>query len=140
MGGGQEVDDVVQETFLRAVRSTRPERPRAWLYGVALNVLRDRSRTRTRLRAEPEEEVRRIEERSAGPAESAIAREAAHLAWRAVERLPEKQRAALLLRVQRHMEYDEIAVALECTPATARQHFHLAVKTVRRALAEDTDA
>ena len=76
MGGGQEADDVVQETFLRAVRAAAPARPRAWLYGVALNVLRDRSRSsgRARIDADPER-LHAIEERSDGPAESAIARE-----------------------------------------------------------------
>jgi RNA polymerase sigma-70 factor (ECF subfamily) len=141
MGGGQEADDVVQETFLRAVRAAAPARPRAWLYGVALNVLRDRSRSsgRARIDADPER-LHAIEERSDGPAESAIARETSSLVLRAVGRLPERQRAALLLRLQRHMDYGEIATALECSVGTARQHFHLAVKSVRDALAEDSDA
>lgn len=141
MGGGQEADDVVQETFLRAVRAAAPDRPRAWLYGVALNVLRDRSRSmgRARLEGDPER-LHAIESLSDGPAESAIARETSLLVLHAVERLPERQRAALLLRLQRHMDYGEIAVALECSVGTARQHFHLAVKSVRNALAEDPDA
>jgi len=141
MGGGQEADDVVQETFLRAVRAAAPDRPRAWLYGVALNVLRDRSRSthRARIDSDPER-LHAVESRSDGPAESAIARETSRLVLRVVERLPERQRAALLLRLQRHMDYGEIATALECSIGTARQHFHLAVQSVRDALSEEDDA
>jgi DNA-directed RNA polymerase specialized sigma24 family protein len=37
------------------------------------------------------------------------------------------------------MEYEEIAVALDCSVGTARQHFHLAVRAVRDALAGERD-
>ena len=141
MGGGQEADDVVQETFLRAVGAAAPDRPRAWLYAVALNVLRNRMRSMGRGPLEGDSEgLHAIESLSDGPPESAIARETSLLALRAVARLPERQRAALLLRLQRHMDYGEIAAALECSVGTARQHFHLAVKSVRDALAEESDA
>ena len=136
MGAGQETDDVVQETFLRALRSPPQSRPRAWLYRVALNVLRDRAR---RVRSGDDETADEaflaLEDRSPDPRAAAIARETVRAAWRAAAGLPDRQRAALILRIQRHMDYDEIALALDCTVGGARQHFHLAVKAVRDAIA-----
>ena len=129
--GARDADDVVQEAFLRACGSPPPSHPRAWLYRVALNVLRDRRRAER-----GSEEPRVPLSREPDPLESARDRELAALAWSAIERLPERQRAALWLRVQRHMDYDEVAVALGCSVATARQHFHLAVKAVRDRLAD----
>jgi DNA-directed RNA polymerase specialized sigma24 family protein len=57
----------------------------------------------------------------------------------AVSNLPESQKLALYLRFLRHMDYDEIAEALECSVPAARQHFHLGVKAVRNRLFEDRD-
>lgn len=137
MGAGQEADDVVQETFLRALRSPPTSRPRAWLYRVALNVLRDRvRRQRSGDDEDPSGVLLALEDRSPDPRAAAIARETVAVAWLAAAHLPDRQRAALILRIQRHMDYDEIALALDCTIAGARQHFHLAVKTVRDALAK----
>jgi len=137
MGAGQDVDDVVQETFLRALRAPPQVRPRAWLHRVALNVLRDRVR-RARPRGE-EAAVAALETRSPDPGAAAIVRDTVRVAWEAATRLPDRQRAALILRIQRHLDYDEIAVVLECSVATARQHFHLAIRAVRDALAEEND-
>ena len=136
MGAGQEADDVVQETFLRALRSPPESRPRAWLHRVALNVLRDRAR---RERAADDEDASdaflALVDRTPDPRSAAIARETVRAAWHAAARLPDRQRAALILRIQRHMDYDEIALALDCTVGGARQHFHLAVRAVRDAIA-----
>jgi len=140
MGAGQESEDVVQETFLRALRSPPASRPRAWLYRVALNVLRDRARRDRHSRPGEEdvdaEPLRSLEDPAPDPRAAAIARETVAVAWRAAASLPDRQRAALILRILRHMDYDEIAVALDCSIGAARQHFHLAVKAVRDALAK----
>jgi RNA polymerase sigma-70 factor (ECF subfamily) len=140
MGAGQEAEDVVQETFLRAIRSPPGSRPRAWLHQVALNVLRDRAR---RLRSEEildgGDEFALLADRTPDPRLSATARDTVRIAWEIVSKLPERPRAALILRIQRHMEYEEIAVALNCSVGTARQHFHLAVRAVRDALAGERD-
>jgi RNA polymerase sigma-70 factor (ECF subfamily) len=51
---GADADDVVQETYLRALqgwRRSRPEKVRPWLIAICVNVLRSRHR-RQRSRAE----------------------------------------------------------------------------------------
>ncbi len=136
MGAASEAEDVVHEAFVRALRSPPTTHPRAYLYRVVLHELRDRSRS-SRVRSDHAAKVafeRAGRTPEADPLRLAEAGELARLAWRAAEKLPDQQRAALFLRVQRHMDYDEIASALDCSIATARSHFHHAVKAVRNAL------
>ena len=102
-----EAEDAVQETLLRAWRSQRQYEGRSslhsWLYRIATNVCIDMLNDRSR-RPVPVEPVQ-LEGTSiqAGadvdPAARALARETLGLAlMAAVERLPERQRAVLLLR------------------------------------------
>lgn len=55
----------------------------------------------------------------------------------AIEHLPPQRRAAIVLRVMEQMNYDEIAAMLECSPAAARTHVHLAREELARKLADD---
>jgi RNA polymerase sigma factor (sigma-70 family) len=50
---------------------------------------------------------------------------------RAVEALPDQQRAALIMRKYQELSYVEIAAALECTEATARANVYQAVKKLQ---------
>jgi RNA polymerase sigma-70 factor (ECF subfamily) len=136
MGGGAEAEDIVHEAFVRALTHPPSTHPRAYLHRIVLHVLRDRSRSSS-VRAHHAQRVaieRSTHAPEADPFRLAEAGELARLAWCAAEKLPDQQRAALLLRVQRHMDYDELATALDCSIAAARSHFHHAVKAVRKAL------
>ena len=55
----------------------------------------------------------------------------------AVEALPHKQRAALMMRKYQEMGYKDIGAALECSPGTARAHVYQALKKLRLRLAGD---
>lgn len=133
LGAGGDAEDVVQDALLRAISNPPRSHARAWLYRAALSAWSDRRRRALR------QEAVRLAAGLAGvgpgpaapPDDGAVARQLADAAWEAARTLPERQRLALELRFRRHMDYDEIAVALDCTAATARQHFHLAVKAVR---------
>jgi RNA polymerase sigma factor (sigma-70 family) len=139
MGAVREAEDIVQEAFVRAIAAPPKSHPRAFLYQVALNAVRDRRRGEERATSRREFAAKESSDDAHDPADFAEQRELAILAWSEVEKLPDQQRAALLLRVQRHMDYDEVALALDCSVATARQHFHLAVKAVRNALTAGED-
>jgi RNA polymerase sigma-70 factor, ECF subfamily len=134
-----DADDVVQECFLRAIRTPPRSHPRAWLYRVAVNVLRDQAR-RERTSRDALPELGRMESATeTDPASCAEARNLVEHARGAVAQLSERQRLCLYLRLQRHMDYDEIGLVLECSADTARQHFYLAVKNVRDRLGEVRD-
>jgi RNA polymerase sigma-70 factor (ECF subfamily) len=135
MGACDDLDDLVQETFLRAVRKP-PEGPaRAYLYQVALNLFRDRGR-RLERGVRVLEGAARIDHRaSVDPADTVERRDLAERAWRLILTLPDHQRAALILRIDRQFTYREAARVLGCSEATVRQHFYLGMKAVRAVIA-----
>jgi RNA polymerase sigma-70 factor (ECF subfamily) len=113
--GAQDVDDLFQETVLRAVRGfrklRRKDRFAAWLYRIAGNVLRDHVRRRARgpamvaLEAEP-------------PAAAPGGLEETEELGRAVAallELPAKYREPMLLRHVRDLDYAGIAAILGIT-------------------------
>jgi RNA polymerase sigma-70 factor (ECF subfamily) len=137
VGPASDAEDAVQEAFLRSVASPPSSAPRAWLYRVTLNCLRDLGRRERRFDRAAPDLVRAG--RPADPAAEAEARDLADAAWRAVAGLPEGARVAVTLRVRHLMDYAEVAEVLGCSVPTARQHFHLGIKAVRDALAEKDD-
>jgi RNA polymerase sigma-70 factor (ECF subfamily) len=51
-----------------------------------------------------------------------------------LEKLPEKQRMAVNLRVNQGLSYQEIGAVLDCTEGAARVNYHLGVKRLRELL------
>ncbi len=134
-GGAREadVDDLVQETFIRAFRAVGKFRGqcqfRTWLLTIGGNVLKDAARRAKRTRVVPlDEEIRSTD---GDPHERTVAAEMEARLQRGLERLPRMQREVFLLRAQQGMEYDDIAAALGSTPGAARVHYHHAVKRLK---------
>ncbi|MEW6745655.1 MAG: RNA polymerase sigma factor [Planctomycetota bacterium] len=139
LGAGADAEDIVQETFLRWIEAPPSHQPRAWLYRVALNVLRDQRRRYKTAALALELHVPPMPAAELEPSWQAERHGIAARALAVITTLPERQQLALLLRTQRHMDYDEIATVLGCSVPTARQHFHLGVKAVRDRLEERSD-
>jgi RNA polymerase sigma-70 factor, ECF subfamily len=92
-----DAEDVVQETFLRLWTHANEWKPQmrlsAWLHRIAHNLCIDRLRRRS----EPNsEQVERAQE-SEGPGSLVARKQVAQLVEQAVEALPERQRAAVVL-------------------------------------------
>jgi len=138
-GGGAlevDVDDLVQETFIRAFRGVGRFRGlcqfRTWLLTIGGNVLRDAARRAKRATLVPlGEDVRAT---GGDPHERAVAGEVAGRLLEGLGRLPRMQREVFLLRAQQALGYDEIAAALGTTPGAARVHYHHAVKRLKEYL------
>jgi RNA polymerase sigma-70 factor (ECF subfamily) len=132
-----ELDDLVQETFIRAFRALARWRGeasfRTWLLTIATNLLRDSHRRRRG------REVLSLEEREveAGddPAATLDARETERRLAEGLTRLPRMQREVFLLRAQQGLAYGEIATTLGTTPGAARVHYHHAVKRLKEYVA-----
>jgi RNA polymerase sigma-70 factor (ECF subfamily) len=131
-----EVEDLVQETFLKAFRAMPGWRGggslRGWLFRIGSNLLKDRFRQnkgRIFLAIEDHEVADR-----ADPAGELAADETEQRMQVELLRLPRLQREVFLLRVQQGLEYTEIAVALGSTPGAARVHYHHAVKRLKEVL------
>jgi RNA polymerase sigma factor (sigma-70 family) len=115
LGSREEAEDAVQSTFLNAFRGIKrgvvPDLEAAWLFKIAHNVCLSRRRSawrRGRIESPADFEV--IEELA--PAPSRRADELIGL-QDVLERLPETQRRAILLREWQGLSYAEIAVELE---------------------------
>jgi len=128
-----DLDDVVQETFIRAFRAAGSFRGqcrfRTWLLTIGGNVVKDAHRHAKRARVVPLADDLRSTE--GDPHERAVAAEAEGRLAEGLRRLPRMQREVFLLRAQQGLEYDEIAAALGSTPGAARVHYHHAVKRLK---------
>lgn len=135
----EEARDISQNVFLKAFealpRFMMASSFKTWLYKIAVNAVTDHVRKR-KPNVEPE-----ALERLVDPARSASDRleelRCLELLRQAVERLPEKQRATLQLRIYEDMDYNEIARVLGGTAGGARGNFFQAVKTLRKALEQE---
>ncbi|RZF64841.1 RNA polymerase sigma factor [Sphingomonas populi] len=106
-----DVDDIVQDTWLRAARPATTEitHPRAFLFQTALNLFRDRKR-REAVRQQHREGVTADQGRGDGHGMSE--QEAILELERIVLDLPEKMRDVFVLSRFRHMSNAEIATTL----------------------------
>ena len=128
-----ELDDLVQETFIRAFRSVDRFRGqcqfRTWLLTIGGNVLKDFGRKSARRQVMPLDEA--VRDVRGDPHEHAEATEAEALIAGGLKRLPRMQREVFLLRAQQGLEYEEIAAALATSPGAARVHYHHAVRRLK---------
>jgi len=128
-----DLDDVVQETFIRAFRAVATFRGqcgfRTWLLTIGGNVLKDAHRRAKRRRVVPLGDDLRSTD--GDPHERAVAAEAEGRLGEGLQQLPRLQREVFLLRAQQGLEYEEIAAALGTTPGAARVHYHHAVKRLK---------
>lgn len=128
-----ELDDLVQETFIRAFgglgRFRGQCRFRTWLLAIGGNILRDHGRRAARQRIVALEDA--VQDPGGSPHDAAVAGEAEARLAAGLQTLPRLQREVFLLRAQQGLEYAEIAVALATTAGAARVHYHHAVKRLK---------
>jgi RNA polymerase sigma-70 factor (ECF subfamily) len=128
-----DLDDLVQEAFIRAFRAITTFRGqcqfRTWLLTIGGNALKDLGRRLARRPVVPLDE--QLASRDGDPHQRAEARETEERLQRGLERLPRMQREVFLLRAQQGLEYMEIAAALDTSPGAARVHYHHAVKRLK---------
>jgi RNA polymerase sigma-70 factor (ECF subfamily) len=134
--------DLTQDAFIKAYRNydtlEKPENARAWLYQIAHRVALDHIRRQKIVRFLPWTG----ESRGAAPSTERLVMDA-HLSsdmQRALERIPERQRAALLLAELHDLTGLELAAALGVSHVAARALLTRARESLRQALASERDA
>jgi len=135
--GEREIDEVVQDTFVRAFSSFNSFRGesslRTWLFTIARRLVLDRRRAQRRRPAtEPIDDVELASGFTA--LDSIVAAEAEGQVREAVERLSPTQREVFTLRVGEGLSYKEIAEVVGTTEGAARVHYHNALRTIKDAL------
>ena len=139
LGERDEVEEVVQDTFVRAFGSLDTFRGessfRTWLLTIARNLLRDRLRGRKRARHQVEIQDDDLVS-SSDALEGAVATETEQRLRAAVESLSPMQRSIFTLRVAEGLSYKEIAIAVGSTEGAARVHYHNAMRIIREKIDE----
>lgn len=136
-GERNEVDELVQDTFVRAFNSLDGFRGdssfRTWLFTIQRRLLLDRRRADKRRRDKTE-----IQEHDAATEYNAldamVADETQAKLRDAVTRMSPTQREVFTLRVAEGMSYKEIAEAVGTTEGAARVHYHNAMRAVKEFL------
>lgn len=137
-----DAEDVTQDVFLRAYQAFPRLRAgsnhRAWLYKIATNcaytMLKDRQRASGR-QAPLLDEVH--PSRQAGPEAQVTLRETMQAVRTAIEGLPTKQRAAIIMRHMQGLSYAEVADVLACSEDSARANVYQGLRRVRHEMQED---
>jgi RNA polymerase sigma-70 factor (ECF subfamily) len=138
----QTIDDLVQETFVRAWRSQSRFVPRgsdrAYLIRIADRLIRDRAR-RPRLAVHLDDDgwaAREPEDDLPGPAADLLADEDERRLTEALDHLPPNQKRTLLLRYYGGLEFHEIARETESPLNTVLSHARRGLIALRKLLTE----
>ena len=132
-------EDIVQESFLKAFQKIHLFEGRAsfksWLYQIALNTARNRYRSRNANGRETTVESGSIEDLPLGTdpgAETGMLKADVRRRVRIeVDRLPERQKLALELRIFEDLSFKEIAAIMDCPYDTAKANYRHAVLRIK---------
>lgn len=130
-------EDAVQDALTAACarwgRVSRADDPEAYVKRMVVNAHISWWR-RFRRRESPAEDPAR----GAPPApDGTSARADADAVWELCKTLPDRQRAAVVLRFYEELSYAEIAALLHCAEATARSHVHRALAVLKTTLTRE---
>jgi len=139
-------EELAQEVFLRVYRSRDSYEPTAkfttWLFRIAthlaLNWIRDHrnEKSSASLDEETAEGIARQVSDRRPTVEQSLVRDARMAEIRtAIETLPEKQRAAVLMHKYEELEYSQIARVLDCSESAVKSLLFRAYETLRARLA-----
>jgi RNA polymerase sigma-70 factor (ECF subfamily) len=139
-GERESVDEIVQDTFVRAfgaIDSFRGDSAfRTWLFTIARRLILDRRRSERRSRL-----VSTVNESDAvttfDALDSMVADESMVRVRRAVAELSPKQREVFTLRLEQGLSYKEIADLVGSTEGAARVHYHNAMRAVKEFLDDE---
>lgn len=124
-GSAEDADDITSETFARAWAGRdeiRTETVKAYLFAIARNLyLKGLRHTRRQRDLDPLHP-----DPKPAPEQQVESRLELARAMRAIQLLPETDRAAFLLRIQHELPYDEIARTLQLPLTTVKVKIHRA--------------
>lgn len=150
IGDSAAAEDLAQEVFLRIYRARSQYEPSAkfttWIFRIATNLALNARRDGRYRQLEvslqegnyPQDgdpRLLQIPDGRLGAEQHLMLRDRNAFIRRAVEGLPEKQRAAVLLHKYEEMDYDQIAAVLGCSESALKSLLFRAYETLRVKLA-----
>ena len=137
IGHPEETEDLCQQAFvqvfLKAAQFEGRAQFKTWLYRIALNLSRNVLRGK-RLETTDIDEISLPDGK--GVLDSILSEEERRLLRSAIQQLPEKQRATVLLRIDQELPFEEIAGILGSPLGTVKANFHHAVSGLKKLLRE----
>jgi RNA polymerase sigma-70 factor (ECF subfamily) len=137
VGNHEDASDLSQDVFVRAFKGLRNFKNDSalgtWLYRVAVNVCLNRVSAKAP-DLEPIDTRQFIDRGAVDPLRELQRGQEAAVVRRAIDKLPPKQRATLVLRVYEDRSHEEIAAILGGTVGAAKTNFFHALANLRRLL------
>lgn len=146
----EQAKDLFQETFRKVHQKAHTLRGgnfKSWLYTIATRVAMDSSRRSNRLRMVslnnragcdgencPELGAVALAEETHDPSAEAVIAEQKEQVRRALESLPDRQRATVILAYYQGLSYQEVATALDCSIGTVKTQMFRALRTLAQRL------
>lgn len=141
VGNHEDATDLAQEVFLRAYRALAKFKGDAsigtWLYRIATNLCLNKVSSRTP-RTEPIDERHALPAREPDAMSELMREERAGRVRAAIARLPNKQRATLILRAYQDLPHQEIARLLGSSVGAVKANFFHALNNLRRLLQDES--
>lgn len=139
LGEREDIDELVQDTFVRAFGSIDSFRGdsslRTWLFTIERRLVVDRRRVAKRRRGDVEIKDDDLATEYTA-LDGVVADETEGRLLRAMSRLSRMQREVFTLRVSEGMSYRDIATLVGSTEGAARVHYHNALRAVKELLHE----
>jgi RNA polymerase sigma-70 factor, ECF subfamily len=133
----EDASDLAQDAFVRAFKGLQRFKGDAslatWLYRIAVNVCLNRVAQKRPESAELDA-ASGVDSRTPDPLHELLRGERAVTLQAAIEKLPPKQKATLMLRVYQECTHDEIATTLGSTVGAVKANFFHALGNLRRML------
>jgi RNA polymerase sigma-70 factor (ECF subfamily) len=137
-GNHEDASDLAQDVFVRAYKGLRNFKGQSafstWLYRIGVNVCLNRAATRTAARTVALERVDYADLRGERADAALVREERAAEVRAAIARLPQKQRAALILRVYHELPHEEIANILGSSAGAVKANFFHALANLKKLL------
>jgi RNA polymerase sigma-70 factor, ECF subfamily len=140
LGNEADARDAAQEVFLRVYKYLgrfKQDQPFfAWVYQITLNVCRDIAKKRQQyntqfISLDNGDQAASVVSDNAGAEETLIRVQERELMLRAIATLPERERAAILLRDLEGLSTDEVARIMKSTATTVRSQISSARQKIR---------
>jgi len=136
-GNHEDAADLAQDVFVRAFRGLHQFQGNSalgtWLHRVGVNTALNRNAVK-KMPTDPIDDVELRDHRVSDPVDRIDGKRRSQEVRRAIEQLPPKQRATVILRVYQDLSYDEIAQALDTTTGAAKANVYHALGTLKRLL------